>query len=242
VHSGGLTREDLGDIMDEKLKPMNRALNCMLESALDPWENIRSIGTEVMIAASTPHINDVCTFYGVAKKHYCMVLGSVTHSDIICSHIWPSHTYGNGLSSFDLHAEDVNSPRNFLRLHKDIERAFDHKRLYFEYVDGVSPAPIVLRIVLLDPAVFSENINVNNGTMPFRDVHEKVLDYPFVGDKKPFLRLLSLHADRALLKARSMNWIADEGDMISKRARNVDLARLSLEPDNRDVLDAFFGK
>ena len=242
MHSGGLTREDLANIMDEKLKPMNRALNCVLESALDPWENIRSIGTEAIIAASTHHIDDVCAFYGVAKKRYCMVLGNVTHSDIICSHIWPSHTNGNWLSSFDLSADDVNSPRNFLRLHKDIERAFDHKRLYFEYDGGGSPDPIVLRTVLLDPEVFSENINVNDGTMPFRDVHEKELHYQFVGDTKPFLRLLSLHADRALSKARSMNWIADEGDMVSKRARNVDLARLSLEPDNREVLDAFFGK
>jgi hypothetical protein len=241
-----LTREELGEIMDTtldtKLQPMNRALNCMLETALDPWENIRSMGTEAIVAATAPHINDVCSFYGVVKKRYCMVLGSVTHSHVICSHIWPCHTHGNGLSSFNLNAEDVNSPRNFLRLHKDIERAFDHKRLYFDYVDGVASGPIRFRVVLLDPKIFAENINVNNGTMPFRDVHKKELDYQFVGDKKPFLRLLSLHADRALLKARSMNWIADDGDVISRRARNIDLARLSLEPNHREVLDAFFAK
>ena len=241
-----MTREEFGEIMDAKLdaklNPMNRALNLVMESVLDPWENIRSIETEAIVAASEPHIDDVCEYYRISKKHYCMLLGKVTHCNIICSHIWPSHTYGRGLTSLDLQVEDVNSPRNFLRLQKDIELAFDHKRLYFEYVGGVAPGPIRLRVVLLDPQIFAENINVNNRKMPFRDVHEKVLDHQFVDDRMPFLRLLSLHADKALLKARSMNWILDEGDVISRRARNVDLARLSLEPNHREVLDAFFGK
>jgi hypothetical protein len=240
-----LSKEDIGEIMeimDAKLNPMNLALKLIVQSVLDPWENIRSIATEAILQASAANIDSVCEFYGVAKKHYCMVLGKATHCDIICAHIWPSHTNGKGLEGFGLEAEEVHHPRNFLRLQKDIERAFDHKRLYFEYVDGAESNRIRLRVVLLDPEIGKKNISFNGKSIPFCDVHDTIFDHTFVNDKKPFLRLISLHADQAVLKAKGMNWISDNSDTISKRARILDLARLSLEPNHRTVLDAFFQK
>jgi hypothetical protein len=38
---------------------------------------------------------------------------------------------GNFLESLGLSAADANNPRNFLRLNKSIEKAFDEKRLTF---------------------------------------------------------------------------------------------------------------
>ena len=96
-----------------------------------------------------------------------MLRGNSTECHIICTHIWPSHTNGKELEEFDLVAIDVHHPRNFLRLQKDIERAFDHKRLYFEYVDGAESNQIRLRVVLLDPEIREENISVNGGSIRF---------------------------------------------------------------------------
>jgi hypothetical protein len=199
----------------------------VLELATDPWENIHSTSTQAIEAATSHHQRPVCTFYNISKK-VCMVLGEITDPNIICSHIWPACTYGRGLESFNLQQEDINNPRNFLRLHKDIERAFDHKRLYFEYVDG--PSPLILSVVLLDPNLQSEIIKFNDGTTtPFSAIHNQLFSHQFTEDKKPFLQLLSLHAHHAITKARSQNWIPDPGGMTSRIARNLDLARLSLE-------------
>ncbi len=227
--------------MNQALKPLKLALDYVLESTTDPWENIRSISTEAIKSATALHIDPVCGFYEIDKKT-CMVLGPITHAHIICSHIWPAQTFGSGLESFKLKREDVNNPRNFLRLHKDIEHAFDHKRLYFEYVSG--PSPLLLRVVLLDPTLFFEEITFSPGsphpTKKFSDIHLQLLSHQFVGDRKPFLRLLSLHAYHAIIKAKSQNWIPDFHDMTSRIARNLELARLSLELSHGDVLEAFY--
>jgi hypothetical protein len=210
----------------------------VLETVTDPWENIRSTSTEALKAITGSHLENLLHFYPICKKT-CMVLGVIQKADIICSHIWPAHTGGRGLESFNLRQEDVNNPRNFLRLHKDIERAFDHKRLYFEYVSG--PSPLIMRVVLLDPQLQSEEIKFNNGTSkPFSSIHNQILSHQFTEDKKPFLRLLSLHAHHAITKAKSQNWIPDPGELTSRISRNLDSARLSLEPDHGDVMKAFF--
>jgi hypothetical protein len=70
----------------------------------------------------------------------------------------------------------------------------------------------------------------------FSEIHLQLLSHQFVGDRKPFLRLLSLHADHAITKARSHNWISDPHEMTSRIARNLELPRLSLEPNHGDVL------
>lgn len=54
-----------------------------------------------------------------------MVLGEVIHYQIIYAHLWPKHTCGSEPEALELTREDIN---NFLRLHRDIEKAFDKKR------------------------------------------------------------------------------------------------------------------
>jgi hypothetical protein len=209
----------------------------------DPWENIKSTSTDALKTVTVSYLKDICNFYNIQQK-YCMVLGDISHCHIICSHIWPSCTYGRGLEAFDLQEDDVNNPRNFLRLHRDIEHAFDHKRLYFVYHSG--PSPLILRVVILDPSLHQEEIRFKPGspypTKTFSEIHERLFSYEFVDDRKPFLRLLSLHAHHAIAKARHLNWITDSNDIVSKNARNVELARLSLEPNYSAVMRAFFDK
>ncbi len=48
--------------------------------------------------------------------------------DVVNAHIWPKHTHGEHLlSMFGLDREDLNDPRNYLRLAKSLELTFDNK-------------------------------------------------------------------------------------------------------------------
>ena len=139
-----------------------------------------------------------------------------------------------------LKEEDVNSARNFLRLHKAIERAFDHKRLYFEHVPSAGEGGLTLRVRVLDPDLLKEEIVASETTVrTFGDIDEVNCVWSFPGDKFPFRRLLSLHSLRAVEKARALGWIADDADAISRRTRNLELARYSLG-ENSIIMDAFF--
>jgi hypothetical protein len=63
---------------------------------------------------------------------------------------------GNFLESLGLSAADANSPRNFLRLNKSIEKAFDEKRLTFLKTPNKNENIIQLKIVILDPDLKDE--------------------------------------------------------------------------------------
>ena len=209
---------------------------------LDPWENIRSINTEIIQKNAANFIKPVCEYYKIPKKKYCMVLGPVSHCNIISSHIWPHHTNGSGLPALGLNLEDVNSPRNFLRLHKSIERAFDHKRLYFECSNcGNRANSTTLRVILVDPSLAAEAFHVNGKRRTFSEIDNMEFHYKFsqTEERKPFTRLIALHACRTISKARNLNWISDDADAEERRNRSLELARLSLQ-DRSDVLNAFF--
>ncbi len=188
--------------MRSELEPMQKALKHVLELSLDPWEQIHSDITDRIIKASAAHLNPVCTYYGVAQHHFCMVLGRVTHCDIICANIWPAHTNGKGLEAIDLKREDVNNPRNFLRLHRSIERAFDKKRLYFFVHDEANHGgDIQLIVVIVDPVLLTETYNVNNATHSFADLQGCSFAYRFTKNNKPYL------SDRTIEKAQGFGWI-----------------------------------
>ena len=112
-----------------------------------------------------------------------------------------------------------------MRLHKSIEHAFDRQRLYFAHHSHDTEG-ICLCVVLLDPALFETGIAFNKTSVKFETIHNHVFDRKFIGEKKPFLRLLALHAKFALAHALSRGWISDDGDLVSRKARYLDLARL----------------
>jgi hypothetical protein len=161
-----------------------------------------------------------------------MVLGKVANCQIACAHIWPKQTRGKGLPAFDLRVEDVNSSRNFLRLHKTIEEAFDHKRIIFEIASSTAPAGVAdvkLKLVVLDPTLLTEKICDNSKTViaEWKDLQDKELYHTFVDNRKPFLRLLSAHCIRAVEKAMALGWIESPLDE-SRKVRALELARVSL--------------
>jgi hypothetical protein len=176
-----------------------------------------------------------------------MVLGNICSSgEVVCSHIWPGHMNGNHLESFGLTHIDSNNPRNFLRLNKSIEKAFDEKRLIFIKTPNEDENIIQMKIVLLDPDLQDEAKKDDNKNYYFvkgakkylKDLHDKKFVYKFVPNRKPYLRLLAYHANCAINRARGIGWIQDVGQFEEYRTRNIELARLSL--DDKSILDAFF--
>jgi len=174
----------------------------------------------------------------MSKNHTCMVLGKCTHCHIICSHIWPKSTLGKGLESFGLNAGDVNSPRNFLRLHEDIEDVFDKKYLTFLPTPGDSCS---LTVHVLNPDILSKTIRISETTyVSFADIHGRRMDYRFSDDssRRPFMRILSLHALSAFGTARQLGWV--EGHEIELgRDEAFKLAARSLSEES-PIMTAFF--
>ena len=209
------------------LEPIRISIKCALELILDPWEQIHSELTEKIEAESTVHLVDVSAFYGTDIKHYCMVLGHVTNCHIICAHIWPKLTMGKGLSALGLDRSDVNSPRNFLRLHKSIERAFDKKRLCFSY--NMEGGDIRFVVSILDPDLLQETYEADGNTVSFSQLDNLPCHYKFVPPAKPFVRLIAVHAIKALENAQALGWV-DAGEIPARRQRALDLARLSIDP------------
>ncbi len=68
-------------------------------------------------------------YYDIHENE-CVICGQC--NDVVNAHIWPKNTYGeNFLSIFGLAMENLNDPRNYLRLSKSIEVAFDKKTISY---------------------------------------------------------------------------------------------------------------
>lgn len=213
-------------------------MSCIVQSLLDPWENIASESNKSVKSGEVPNLHNVCSYYGIGKKRkktYCMFLGDIGKSgEVLCAHIWPKNTCGQNLNSFGLEIGDVNNARNFLRLHENIEKNFDKKRLLFEIDAGLQ-----LRLVVLDPKLMEVELEVKGKKITYSDLNNRRFDYTFSEKAKPYRRLIALHAHRAVQKARNMAWIDEDVDAAAFRGRSLELARLSLG-DESPIMKAFF--
>jgi hypothetical protein len=223
------------------IAPMKIMLTCVVDSLLDPWENIHSMISALVREGEEENRGPVCRYYEIGKKRmhsYCMILGkSCKHGEVQCAHIWPKHTMGKQLDQFGLNPLDVNRPRNFLRLHKDIERGFDRKRLIFELV---STTPFIrLKVILLDPSIRAEKFIAGDKEWTFEELSNKEFDYKFEVKRKPFLRLIAHHALRAYSKAQALGWIEADESLLMHKDNAIRLARLSLGEQSH-IMKAFF--
>jgi hypothetical protein len=138
------------------------------------------------------------------------------------------------LDTVGLTRQNVNNPRNFLRLHHSIENAFDKKRLCF-VCDDSEGDEIQLAVIILDPSLLSESFQVNNTTMSFADLQNRPFAHRFTPSQKPYLRLISLHAVKSIEKGQLNNWIP-AGDFPVQRDRVLRLSRQSLDPVQLDAI------
>ena len=225
-------------MLDRKLAPLRHGLDHVVSEAIDPWENIHSEKSDVAKSLSESVLGPVSNFYGIPKRHYCMVLGTCKNADIICSHIWPKHTAGRGLNIFELPPESVSHPQNFLRLHRAIEQAFHRKRLTFIPAGSFEETTVNLEVKILDPALRSEILSFNGTNITMDSLDGKEMDIKFSADKCPYLRLLAAHALQAFKSARMNGWIIDIVDT-GRRQRAYELARRSLREGHVALFSCF---
>jgi len=213
------------------LQNMETALNHLMSSAMDPWEKTSGSRSH---AAADGLSEDVLSFYGFNGDHrLCHIVGKVKHASaagsstaaggqadalVKTAHIWPNHTNGVGLPLFGLAIKDLTSPRNFLRLHEQVEKAFDHRRLTIVFHGGQ------LSAYVLDPSLM--NMRIKGTQYTFRDCHQYPLT--FLNDERPFHRLLAAHAAKSFAFAEVQGWIQPhERGALEIKAK--ELARHSLD-------------
>ena len=160
-------------------------------------------------------------YYGLSNEKFCQVLGAVDPNrvSVINAHIWP-RSAAQDLVLFDLQPEEIHSERNVLRLHKDIERAFDHRDLAFVENDA---GALVAKV--LNPNILSELLTGTTAT--FSDIQGAPLLLP--SGNIPFKRLIAHHSVLSHRKARAQGWIGDDLSQVELRA--LALAAHSLDEE-----------
>eukprot|EP00808_Paulinella_micropora_P019274 g36344.t1 len=189
------------------LQEQQTMLLLVAQSAMDPWGKTSTHRTE---SESETERNLVTKYYGLPGRRRCQILTNLSrraHPHVVNLHIWPEHAAAS-LSYHGLKPENVNSPRNILRVNRSIERKFDNKELTFELRENQ------LRLKVL--------INT------FRQVDGKPLFCP--NDSLPFRRLLAAHSIQSHRLARAKGWIADY-EQTDAQVQAEELARHSLDKE-----------
>jgi hypothetical protein len=105
------------------------ALRCTLAAQANPYEVISE--SHYSQDDSTEAKQASMAYYGLPNERFCQILGQQPPQiKIINAHLWPRHATSS-IRLFDLNPRDIHTPRNVLRLHKDIERAFDSRQVTF---------------------------------------------------------------------------------------------------------------
>ena len=149
-------------------------------SELDCWEGLGSNRTSEQ--SHTTRI-EVVEHYGLDKKKQCQILGESDH--VVNAHIFPK-SRSKLLVLLDLKQKDVDSPRNILRIHNDIEKAFDKKEIMFEF----DAATTSFTLKVMNTAILETRLQDRSET--FRDIHGKILNIP--NGNLPFRRLMAIHS------------------------------------------------
>ena len=184
---------------------------------LNGWDRIRSHRT---VSDSTEIRAPVQTYYDLTEKH-CQILGPTT-PHVVNAHIWPHHN-GRNLDFMGLKESDIDSPRNILRLHKDIEHHFDHMGIMFEEGGGTD-RPLLLKV--LNPDLLDEQLLDLDTT--FRDIDGLPLQFP--SGSRPWHRLIGMQSSFALKYARGQGWL-DEGQFTAAEERASHLLEFSLDDE-----------
>jgi len=157
-------------------------------------------------------------FYGLPNDRFCQILGQQPQQiKIVNAHVWP-RSGTETLPLFDLKTEDIHNPRNVLRLHQCIERAFDRRELVF-----VADAndQLVVKVLSLDL-----KSKVLKGTKKqFAEIEGDPLQ---IARALPYRRLLAHHSVLAHRWAREKGWISE--DLAAEEVNAGALMENSLDP------------
>eukprot|EP00808_Paulinella_micropora_P029582 g280.t1 len=110
------------------LQEQQTMLLLVAQSVMDPWGKTSTHQTE---SESETVRKLVTKYYALPGRRRCQILTNLSrcaHPHVVNLHIWPEHA----AAYHGLEPENVNSPRNILRVNRAIERKFDNKDLTFE--------------------------------------------------------------------------------------------------------------
>ena len=121
--------------------------------------------------------------------------------DVVNAHIWPKHTRSeNLLSMFGLSADNLDDPRNYLRLSKSLDVAFDNKAITVIEQNGK-----LILYVLHDSL---KQKFVSNTKYTFNDCH--LWPLKFGNSNRPFFRILAAHCRNSFIDAFRLKQIDSE--------------------------------
>lgn len=195
----------------------------IIERAIDPWDVIaRSQGTS---CSSLPK-QVITSFYGI-KDNECMICGRCT--DVVNTHIWPKHTHGEHLlTMFGLSNDNLNDPRNYLRLTKSLELAFDNKTI------TIIQQNQTLLLFVLDDALKQQTVTGTKFT--FNDCH--LWPLKFANSNRPFTRILAAHCRNSFIDAFRLKRISYQTYKIGYES-SIAMITASLDGARAKVFDWF---
>ena len=143
------------------------------------------------------------------------------------AHLWPNHTKGKGLNFLELEPEMINHPRNFLRLHCELEHAFDRCQIILvpEWsLKRPSSKCFNLRVSILDPELKASTATLNGFTdLKWSELDGRLSHWEFGRkiDQAPYTRILAQHQITSLKRAAEKEWVApsDLGEMKDRALR-----------------------
>ena len=234
--------------VDRKVGQTARGLSAVMDDVFAPWNYIRSSDgsnkSEVGDAAVS-RTNSLVNYYGIATDA-CMLLGRCSApARIICAHLWPNHTKGQGLNFLGLEVEDVHCSRNFLRLHKDLERAFDRYEIALLPVWSPLPAPAALpgqpastpfrlKVTVMKKELLNsaERVTISSSrALSWQEIDGLESNCEFGSLRspgRPYTRVLAQHMHSAIKAAEQYGWIEEPADIGELRERALLVLRHSL--------------
>jgi len=214
--------------MSQQQSIMIRPLQYLTMRLMDGWEDIHSskpASEDVRPAEESKELKQTSTiYYGITNK-FCQVLGPQT-PHVVSAHIWPKSKH-HELPLFHLLSSDINNPRNLLRLHRDIEHAFDQKRLTFVPVSSSNFSKFQVKLMSTDEKWLDTEIK--DTALSFRQLENKPL---LMGENcapnhLPFRRILSFHVQMSFRAAERNGWIPSR-DLTEMQIWANEMARYSL--------------
>jgi hypothetical protein len=173
---------------------------------MDGWDRIT---TDCTVSDSSANHNTVVAYYGLASKEHCQMLGD--------AHLWPDHSKSN-LVLVDCKSTDIDDPKNILRLHRGIERLFDHKQVTFTQSGSKD---FLLKV--LNPLIGTKVLD--DTSLTFNDMDRRPLILP--NGKMPWRHLLATHSIIAHRHARDSGWLPSD-KLTAPELNANDLMELSL--------------
>jgi hypothetical protein len=196
----------------------------MAVNNMDGWD--RNTNTRTVSVSSTT-CDAALLYYGLVNKKQCQILG-INTKNVVNAHIWPDHNKRN-LVLVGLKPTDADDPRNILRLHRDIERFFDHKQVTFTQ-SGIQE--FLLKV--LDPSIGTEVLE--DTSLTFNDIDGHSLCFP--NGNMPWRRLLATHSIFAHRHARDSGWLPSD-ELTAAEVNAHALMAFSLDEDAQDRVKRF---